>query len=39
MNNIKFSTTGSAVNEFTVANAATGNAPNYLQLVVIQTSI
>jgi len=25
---IKFSTTGSAVNEFTVANAATGNAPN-----------
>ena len=24
---IKFSTTGSAVNEFTVANAATGNAP------------
>ena len=25
---IKFSTTGSAINEFTVANAATGNAPN-----------
>ena len=31
---IKFSTTGSAVNEFTVANAATGNAPNLSQLVV-----
>ena len=26
---IKFSTTGSAVNEFTVANAATGNAPAF----------